>query len=324
VLKILITGSTGFLGSKLTKYLLSQKKYQLFLVSRDWSEPNFSSDLKNCRLVTFDKQKGISSDFKVDIVIHLASSKENTNEVLYTNLKVTEQIMNWVILNNVKKVVYLSSVSIYSDYGYLDKINEKSKTYPNSYYGTSKLLSQQYIIEKCKDNNINYVILSPSNIISTDNTPPYFLLNFIKSIAHNRFIFFGNKDYWLNYISIENVIKGVVFFIKKNKNNKEFILNTPILLKEAVNIISDELDIKRPKINFPFCIGNFIFTSADIFSNLFHVESKFLKKSKFKEITNPTNIDGSSITQYSGFKYSKSIKDSLKQLVINYKKLKLV
>ena len=105
---------------------------------------------------------------------------------------------------------------------------------------------------------------------------PHYLLNFIKSISDNRFIFFGKKSFWLNYISIENVVESIYkSMISKKVHNEEFILNTPITLRRAVNVISEELKKNGPGITLPYSLGYYIIISAEFLCKILILKINF-------------------------------------------------
>ena len=60
-------------------------------------------------------------------------------EVIKTNLNISKLIIDVAIFHKVKKFIYLSSASIYANYGNTKLINENSKKQPKTYYGKSKL-----------------------------------------------------------------------------------------------------------------------------------------------------------------------------------------
>ena len=321
----MIFGCTGFVGKELTKLLLSNNIYNLYLVSRNFEKYKIYKQQKNCNLVFYDNIRRLTHKVTIDIIIHLASEINNLNKVVKVNVDITRLVLETAKYFKVKKIIYVSSISIYSKYGSLRLINEHSNKNPISNYGRSKLYSQKLIIDQCKINNIDYVNLIPTNIINTDKLKPYFLLNFIKSIRYNRFIYFGKGPYWLNYISTENVIEAINYMVANQEiKNEDFILNTPIKVNESVNIISEELDIDAPKLSIPYFLGSAVFTMTDFFLEKSKLTNDFLMKSKFFELTNPTYVSGDHIVQSSKFKYSISIEKSLKLLVEVYKKMNLI
>ena len=152
---------------------------------------------------------------------------------------------------------------------------------------------------------------------------PHYLLNFIKSISDNRFIF-GKKSFWLNYISIENVVESIYkSMISKKVHNEEFILNTPIPLRRAANVISEELKKNGPGITLPYSLGYCIFISAEFLCKIFNLENKFLKKSKFFRLLIHTYVDGDYIKSI-GLENLIEFEDSLKWDSQEYKSMNLI
>lgn len=150
--EILITGGAGFIGSHLAKRLLSDG-YEVTIVD------NLSSgDKKNIPLGAEFVKADISqkSVFKklpakrYAAVLHLAaqSSGEISNEKPEVDLKVntlsTLLLLKWCLDNGVPRFIYASSMAVYGNVARLP-VAETDSCQPLSFYGISKLSSEQYV-----------------------------------------------------------------------------------------------------------------------------------------------------------------------------------
>ena len=133
--KILITGSSGFIGKILSKKL--SKKYKTYLIDKvkQNKEKNFYHiDLK-------DKKK-LNEFFvrnKVDVIIHLASEIFDANEttIYENNINCAKNIIFFAKKFQIKQIIFTSTFSIYEkNYEKLIKENEKPSTLNR--YGISK------------------------------------------------------------------------------------------------------------------------------------------------------------------------------------------
>lgn len=132
--KILITGSSGVLGSELKKKL------------PDALTPNhIKLDITNKEEITdfFKKEK-------IDIVIHAAAITsvrkcEEEKEVAWkTNVDGTKNIINALIQTNPDgKFVYVSTACVFD--GHIGMYKESSIPYPENFYALSKLLGEQEV-----------------------------------------------------------------------------------------------------------------------------------------------------------------------------------
>lgn len=148
---ILITGGAGFIGFSLIKKLY-KSQVKIFVIDNFTTGYNkkfpknvllFKGDCKNSS--TFEKLK----KYNFDYVIHLAgvssveASFDDPVSDANSNIVSTLNVLKFVKEKKVKNFVFTSSMCVYGDFG--KNVTEKDKTVPISYYGISKLTSEEYI-----------------------------------------------------------------------------------------------------------------------------------------------------------------------------------
>lgn len=135
---ILVTGSTGLIGSLLVKgFIIANKKYNLnnkvFALARDVNKAkNIFSDFKERELfiVRNEISEKITIDLNIDYIFHTAcvtKSKEMVTypvEVIKGSVCGTINILDFAKEHNVKKLIYLSSMEVF---GVIDE-NDKRLT----------------------------------------------------------------------------------------------------------------------------------------------------------------------------------------------------
>lgn len=152
-MKFLVTGGAGFIGSNLATEL---NKIGEVIIIDDLSTGNMENikslidegvEFTEASILDYDKLLKISMD--VDYIFHLAAlpsvtrsinNPVKTNEV---NVSGTLNVLEAARKNNVKKVVYASSSSVYGDTPTLPK-KESMKPDPLSPYAVSKLTAEHY------------------------------------------------------------------------------------------------------------------------------------------------------------------------------------
>jgi len=148
--KILLTGSSGFLGSNIYQEISST--HQIFSLSR------------NAKDFTFDLSTEVPffNDTKFDVVIHaagLAHVASKKNDLFQkVNVDGTYNLLKGLELSGIPdKFVFISSVAVYSEMvGAL--INENSSLKATDHYGRSKIEAEQLVINWCKKYNVTYTI----------------------------------------------------------------------------------------------------------------------------------------------------------------------
>ncbi len=151
---IIVTGGAGFIGSNLVRAL---EKYNKIKVIDNLSTGYLKNikDLINNTQIEFIKGNinnlnFLQKTFKdVDYVFHLAAIPSVSRSIInpiksnYTNINGTLNVLTAARDNNVKKVIYSSSSSVYGDTPTLPK-KEVMKPCPLSPYAVGKLTGEYY------------------------------------------------------------------------------------------------------------------------------------------------------------------------------------
>jgi nucleoside-diphosphate-sugar epimerase len=170
--RILLTGSSGFLGKEIGSYL--SPKNSIFNLNRG------SGDYK------IDLGKVIPSfNSHFDIVIHAAGkahSKPNTqkekNDFFEVNIRGTENLLKG-LKKDIHSFIFISSVSVYGlTSGKL--IKEESDLLAKDPYGLSKIGAEKLVQEWCYKNNTKCLILRLPLVAGAN--PPGNLASMIKGI----------------------------------------------------------------------------------------------------------------------------------------------
>ena len=101
-MKIIITGSAGYIGSCLFEYL--KKRYEVFGIDKNFPKLKKQKNFICCNLLNFNKIDNIIKIIKPDIIIHLAAKSTidfiDKKEYIENNVVVTKNI-----LRSVKKII---------------------------------------------------------------------------------------------------------------------------------------------------------------------------------------------------------------------------
>ena len=172
--KILITGATGFIGSRLTHKLI-EEGFEVGIIKRENSNIWRISDLiKNLSIYEADlrdlhKVSEIISNFKPDVIFHLATyyavehKSEEVSLMVDTNILGTINLLEASKKSNIKLFVNTSSCFVYQ--GSKNKLRENANLKPLNLYALTKMQAEQ----ACSFYTKNYGL----KIITFRLFPPY-------------------------------------------------------------------------------------------------------------------------------------------------------
>jgi nucleoside-diphosphate-sugar epimerase len=189
---IFLTGSTGFVGNNLIKYLTS---YEFIYY-----------------------KKGDPLSVIQNVVIHLAGKAHDLNHVssvdeyYKVNTELTKKIYDEFLTSKAKVFITLSSVKAISD-DVEGELSEEASPNPITHYGKSKLLAEEYILSKQVPEGKRFFILRPCMIHGPGNKGN---LNLLYNIVSKGFPWpLGYYENSRSYLSIENLCFIIKELIEK-------------------------------------------------------------------------------------------------------------
>lgn len=255
-MKIAVIGGSGFVGTRLIDILVSTGQYNLLNIDKNISEkfPDISV-IGN----VMNKETLISQLQGTDVVVLLAA--EHRDDVapvsLYydVNVEGMRNTLEAMEANNVKRIVFTSSVAIYG----LDKNNpdESFPADPFNHYGKSKWNAEQLLQEwykKHEDWNIN--IIRPTVIFGEGNRGNVY--NLLNQIANGKFMMIGKGNNQKSMSYIRNVIAFIKFLIEEKKsgyNIYNYVDKPDFTTNDLVHHTSKILNKNIPTTRIPYWLG---------------------------------------------------------------------
>lgn len=160
--KILITGSTGFIGRHLISDLLANqpdveivaalrqqtsdlpKEVEQFVLGDFLEKPDWEQALQGC-------------DYIVHLAAQTSSDKQHIQEM---NVDLTQDLVVAGIEAGIKKFVFLSSIKVLGDTGQAP-LSEQDPTNPEDDYARSKLEAENIIKNLTSNSGMTYTIIRP-------------------------------------------------------------------------------------------------------------------------------------------------------------------
>lgn len=252
--KVLVTGSTGFIGSCLVRALLN-KGYRVFCLIRKASNPERIKDL-DVRLVTGSyRDRPFLSDAvrDMDFVFHVGAVIHARDWETYrqANVDSTVNLLESCARSNpgIKKFVFVSSIAAAGPAKDKIPVKESDDCRPVSFYGESKWMAEQAAARFFKD--LPIVIIRPTHVLGIGQQE----LNFVLTLAKKRiFPRLGNGDKQISLCFVQDLVRALIMAAehKKVKSQVYFVANREAYAwQEILNFIKKELGLSWV-INIPF------------------------------------------------------------------------
>lgn len=172
---VLVTGATGFIGYHLTKKLFEQN-CNVIAIGRDFKLINKLPKNKLLVKVSGDLARddfliNLFSNYKIDIIFHLAAKvhdrlEKDVKQYRLINVNITEKLAELALKNNVDKLIFFSTVSVYGDTEG-QTIDEKEVCVPSTIYGKTKLEAENILIKAYQKYNLPVIILRLTSVYGT-------------------------------------------------------------------------------------------------------------------------------------------------------------
>lgn len=157
MIRIAVLGGTGYLAS-IIKNQNNEKRNEFVFFSRKKKSKNYIN------YSSFEKNFSLFKNF--DYIIHLVGSNQKkllqNKKLIEKKNKITSDICNVCLKNNIK-LIYISSLQIYQNYG-VKNLYINSKINIKSPYSTSHYQAEQIIKKKFKNNQNMFTILRIGNV----------------------------------------------------------------------------------------------------------------------------------------------------------------
>ncbi|MBN1472482.1 MAG: GDP-mannose 4,6-dehydratase [Syntrophaceae bacterium] len=267
MMKTLITGGAGFIGSHLADFLVL-KDYSVVAVDNfslgTTDNINHLTHHKKFKfikedLLHLDKLKDIFQKNKFDIVFHLAANSDiaesagNPGTDLENTFMTTWNTLECCRLFHVKKFVFASTSAVYGEA--TRTLSEKAgPVSPVSYYGAGKLASEGFICAYSYMNNIQSWIVRFPNVVG-DRMTHGVVHDFIKKLKRNpkRLVVLGDGNQKKPYIYVKDLVEAM-FFIYQTSKEKLNYYNVGVKDETSVTaiakIVCDEMRLKNVELKY--------------------------------------------------------------------------
>lgn len=313
-MNVLITGGSGFIGTRLVEDLLKEgHSVKIFDKANSDKYPELVTigDVRDVNALV-EALKGI------DIVYNLAAEHaDNVTPIsLYSDVNIggAKNIVFAAKSNGVKKIVFTSSVAIYG----LNRgePNEDFEAQPFNEYGRTKYEAEKIFIEWQEERSDNsLVIVRPAVIFGERNRGNVY--NLIKQIKSGMFLMIGSGKNKKSMGYVGNIASFLTFLTNATSGKQiyNFADKQDLSSREIIDIVTTELGYTKKIPSVPSWFGLIGGYTFDILAKMtgkkFPVSSIRIKKFMAETTVNTDKL------LHSGFKAPYTLKEGLQKMILH-------
>lgn len=252
--KILITGSTGFIGTNIINYLL-KKNFYIYDILRAKNKENKKINKlkknKNYRPIFYKEFNELEKKLrplKINTIINCATYYSTKND--------TKTIENLVQTNIIFCSIVLEALHVkikkFINFGSMMEYSKNNNFFPRNFYAITKYFFQR--IErfyKLKNSKIKFYDLKLYETYGEYDKRKKLIPEIIKNYKKNKTTKIISKNLNMNFVHIKSVIKIIDMIIfKEIKENEYVVKNKKIVrIKKIIEFINKKLN-KKIKVKY--------------------------------------------------------------------------
>ena len=282
--RIGISGSSGFLGSWLTKRL--RKEFDLVLLTRnDKNFKNLKNNFPNIsiKIIDWNNTDNIKENLKdIEILIHAGAmlptrASANDKEIVNSSLRIVKNINKSKI--KLKKLIFISTLRtcISTNEEYFSDDSKYDFFKYDTQYGRSKFLTEEFL-----KNNYNFplVICSPAHIIGPERAEIAKSNDVIFKMFNKKILFITKAKYSIVHIS--DVCECIYKIIHLDVGGGKYLIaNQNPTLEEIAKIVEEVDGIKKIKFIIPLFMINIFSVFFEILNKTFNLKYIPLNRSTY-------------------------------------------
>ena len=225
--KILVTGATGYLGSRLSKRLV-EAGYSVRALVRGRSSSAALIELGvDIAIGDLGDGPSIAEAVRgVEVVVHAAAGTSGTAQDSETATVLgTRHVLEACRANRIRKLIYISTCSVYEVVGYAENqlVTEDAqlerRPLLRGHYSAAKLRAEALVTAARDQGGVAAVVLRPGTIYGPG--AEVFTNMMGVSLARKIYLVFGSGESELPLVHVENVVDAIIECVSNSAADKQ-------------------------------------------------------------------------------------------------------
>jgi len=233
--RVLVTGATGFIGGRLVERLVREEGASVRALVRNFTNApriaRFGIEMMPGDLLSAGVLDRAAEG--CDVVFHCAYGAQGTDaERRVVNVQGTERVLAAALARHCRRVVHVSTMSVYGDPAQGDVDETAPRRYTGSAYGDSKIDAENAALGYC-DKGLSVAVVQPTIVYG-----PWALTWTIKPLQQlqtGRVILVNDGDGTCNPVYIDDVVSAMLAAAQSPAAHKQAFLvsgDRPITWRE--------------------------------------------------------------------------------------------
>lgn len=254
---VMVTGANGFIGSNLCTSLIETGQSVIGLV-RPSSDVSFLKDLPTLQIVEGDitQRESFEAAMKdVEVVYHLAGYSSDWgpwNTFRSVHVEGVKKVMDTALQCGVKRVVHISSVSVYGFPGGID-IDENTPlvSRPDDPYITTKAEGEALALSYLSD-GLEVTVLRPAGVYGPNDRTT--TLQIAPTLLGRQFGYVDGGKYLMAPVYVDNLVQAILLAAESNRAAGQVynvVDDGKVTWKEYIEWMCEDLNCRTPWLSVP-------------------------------------------------------------------------
>ncbi len=236
--KVLVTGSSGFIGSHLVQRL--KPDYQVYGLSRELHADKFTLQ-GDIRDLSFSV-----GDHEFDCVFHMAALtplEKNSKKLRQTNVDGAKNLMS-AIRDKTKSLIYASGLGVFGSVNGI--IDEDTPYNPDTEFTRMRMYAQRHMEEECRDAGIRFSVAYFGDVYGCGG---WFRELVVKKMRSGTFMIPGGGNNRKAFVTVEDAVGSLVAIYSDGLRHSRYVVADPeiVTLQEFFEYTAHVLGVKKPK-----------------------------------------------------------------------------
>ena len=324
-MNILLTGATGFLGFRTLEELVQLTYIKKIIATGRTLIASRKIQNEKVKYILGDltEKKFVDSLVKdIDIIINnaaLSSPWGSFKQFYRANIKTQKNIIEASKKNGIKRIIYISSASIYYNGKNRQMVKESDdlpRRFVNNYAKTKR--EAEILLQK---SNIQYIIIRPRAIIGRGDS--VIMPRLIKAYSNGKLKIMGNGKNTVDLTSVKNVAHAIILSLKTKPDACNNIYNItdgkPICLWNYINKVFKGIGREEIRSNINPYLAYYVAYIMEMIAKYFTKKEPSLTRYSVGVLSKDFTLDISKAKRLLNYQPIVTTKQSLNEFIIWHK-----